>query len=174
MNSGSTATIGCLVGHSNECPIAVKFFKNQDEIQVDGRKYTPSSYPYGNMTYGHYLMVRNVTDADVGVYECRVFTNRSRQEQIASQEVFIEPWLTECTGIYAYALTIILYKFLILYFNFSHAVTTESDRLENWEVWLVVALLVVLLVVTLVVAIVGWAAFWRLRTVGIQKNNGEG
>ena len=100
VNSGSTATIGCLVGHGNECPIAVKFFKNQEEIQVNGQKFIPSSYPYGNMTYGHYLIVRDVTDADVGVYECRVFTNCSRQEQIASQEVFIEPWLTECTGIY--------------------------------------------------------------------------
>jgi hypothetical protein len=149
VNNRSTAIIGCLVGYSTECPIVVNFFKYDVRIEVDGRKFTPSSYPYDNMTYSHYLMVRNVTAADVGTYECRVYTNCSRQEQIASQEVFIEKWLS------------------------TNTVTTENDQLVKWQIGFGVALFVAIILG--LVAVAGWVAFvWRGKTAGTVSQHGEG
>ena len=143
----------------------VNFFKYDVRIEVDGRKFTPSSYPYGNMTYGHYLMVRNVTAADVGTYECRVYTNCSRQEQIASQEVFIEKWLSTSTGMYthAYAMTKILYKYYSScnVFHFTHAVLviTENDQLVKWQIGFGVALSVAIVLGLVAVILAGLVAF---------------
>jgi hypothetical protein len=149
VNNRSTAIIGCLVGYSTECPIVVNFFKYDVRIEVDGRKFTPSSYPYDNMTYSHYLMVRNVTAADVGTYECRVYTNCSRQEQIASQEVFIEKWLSTST------------------------VTTGNNQLVKWQIGFGVALSVAIILG--LVAVAGWVAFvWRGKTAGTVSQHGEG
>jgi hypothetical protein len=137
VNNRSTAIIGCLVGYSTECPIVVNFFKYDVRIEVDGRKFTPSSYPYDNMTYSHYLMVRNVTAADVGTYECRVYTNCSRQEQIASQEVFIEKWLSTSTVL----------------------VITENDQLVKWQIGFGVALSVAIVLGLVAVILAGLVAF---------------
>jgi hypothetical protein len=163
VNNRSTAIIGCLVGYSTECPIVVNFFKYDVRIEVDGRKFTPSSYPYDNMTYSHYLMVRNVTAADVGTYECRVYTNCSRQEQIASQEVFIEKWLSTSTGMYthAYAMIKILHKYYSScnVFHFTHAVTTENDQLVKWQIGFGVALSVAIVLGLVAVILAGLVAF---------------
>ena len=149
----TTAIIGCLINGS-ESRTLVNFSKDGVQIPVDNHKFTELRHNQRDSTgFGRYLMVRDLTDSDEGVYMCRVYVNSTR-------------WVLVDTG-----------QLLI---SSQASITVPGDTPKcKYEVKLIAmgTTAAILLSIAVAVAVAGWALavyLWRRHRTLKAKQEEEG
>ena len=76
----------------------MKWFKDGKEIQKDGVKYVqPPLVSETSTSYVSFLIIRRLTESDLGSYECKLFTNYSHMVVEDVQTLYVHPMETAGT-----------------------------------------------------------------------------
>ena len=93
-----TAVIGCSINGS-ESRTLVNFSKDGVQVPVDNYKFTELRHNQKDNTgFGRYLLVRDVSPSDEGLYTCQVYVNITRWVLVDTVQLLISSQASITTG----------------------------------------------------------------------------